>query len=87
MTENIENITKNTQVAYTQRGPLYVRNLDPTIQDKIIKNQERVTDLEKRISRLVTFVDELRRLDLENDILDEIVNYLNTIFGDFEAKK
>ena len=87
MTEDIENITKNTQVAYTQRGPLYVRNLDPTIQDKILKNQERVTDLEKRISRFVAFVDEKDRISPEDDILTEIVNYINNVFGDFEAEK
>ena len=63
------------------------KDLIPPIKDKILKNQERVADLEKRIERLMVLVSNLHDVSPENESVAEIIKYFNTFFEDFEATK
>ena len=86
MTGNIEELTLHTNLGVVKGDSIYLKNIHPHIRHTILKNQARVADLEKKLYRFVAFVDEKDRISPEDDILTEIINYINNVFGDFVKK-
>ena len=86
MIEDIK-FSKDTLVAEF-RTTLYVRNLIPHIQDKILKNQKAVTDLEKRIEKFMRYIAYIKDSGGgESEEYKEFLYQAEKCFGDIDLKK
>ena len=87
MTIHFEEVIEDTVITNIKGNSIYFKDIYPHIKDRILKNQKKVIDLEKRIKGLVALVRELHDIDPKNEDLQEIFNYVDACFGDIEVEK
>ena len=87
MTGNIEELTLHTNLGIVNGDSAYLKDVCLHIRNRILKNQARVADLEKRIKRLMVFVENLNDVAPDDENIGGIVKYFNNVFGDIEAEK
>ena len=86
MTENIK-FERYTIVATGYNTEMFFKDLSLPIQAKILKNQERATDLEKRIVKFMDIVYSLNINFPHNPDLQRLLDQAVNIFGVIEVKK